>query len=151
MKVAISYPPIVNEIGQKAMVSQNRNVQFFSVPTYLLPVIHAQAASTIKNKVEVISPKEYKIPYHHGIKNIDDTNRVDKLTILSLLLPAFCRYKEKINKKTIKKIKFEVLDRKRFLVISHDMKKPTPDNGPDVSSTLYGPPRKPASSFNVLK
>ena len=53
MKVAISYPPIVNKIGQKAMVSQNRNVQFFSVPTYLLPVIHAQAASTLKNKVEV--------------------------------------------------------------------------------------------------
>ena len=29
MKIAISYPPIVNQDGQKAMVSQNRNVQFF--------------------------------------------------------------------------------------------------------------------------
>jgi anaerobic magnesium-protoporphyrin IX monomethyl ester cyclase len=54
MKVAISYPPIINKLGQKAMVSQNRNVQFFSIPTYLLPIIHAQAASMIKNKVEVI-------------------------------------------------------------------------------------------------
>lgn len=54
MKVAISYPPIINKLGQKAMVSQNRNVQFFSVPTYLLPIIHAQAASMIKGKVEVI-------------------------------------------------------------------------------------------------
>lgn len=49
MKVAISYPPIVNEHGQKAMVSQNRNVQFFKKPTYLLPVIQAQAATWLRN------------------------------------------------------------------------------------------------------
>lgn len=48
MKVAISYPPIVNKLGQKAMVSQNRNVQFFKKPTYLLPVTYAQAASWLK-------------------------------------------------------------------------------------------------------
>ena len=49
MKIAISYPPIINDLGQKAMVSQNRNVQYFSVPTYLLPVTHAQAATLLKN------------------------------------------------------------------------------------------------------
>lgn len=49
MRVAISYPPIVNKLGQKAMVSQNRNVQFFKKPTYLLPVIHAQAATWVRN------------------------------------------------------------------------------------------------------
>ena len=27
------------------MVSQNRNVQYFQKPTYLLPVVHAQAAT----------------------------------------------------------------------------------------------------------
>ena len=55
MKIAISYPPIVNEIGQKAMVSQNRNVQYFSKPTYLLPVVQAQAATMLKkNGYEVI-------------------------------------------------------------------------------------------------
>ena len=48
MKIAISYPPIVNENGQKAMVSQNRNVQFFQTPTYLLPVTHSQAATMLK-------------------------------------------------------------------------------------------------------
>jgi anaerobic magnesium-protoporphyrin IX monomethyl ester cyclase len=48
MKIAISYPPITNKIGQKAMVSQNRNVQYFKKPTYLLPVIHGQAASLLK-------------------------------------------------------------------------------------------------------
>jgi hypothetical protein len=49
MRVAISYPPIVNSRGQKAMVSQNRNVQFFVKPTYLLPVIYAQAATWLKD------------------------------------------------------------------------------------------------------
>jgi len=48
MKIAISYPPIINKDGQKAMVSQNRNVQYFQKPTYLLPVIHAQAATWLK-------------------------------------------------------------------------------------------------------
>jgi len=49
MRIAISYPPIVNDRGQKAMVSQNRNVQFFIKPTYLLPVTHAQAATWLKD------------------------------------------------------------------------------------------------------
>ena len=48
MKIAISYPPIVNQHGQKAMVSQNRNVQYFKEPTYLLPVTYAQAATWVK-------------------------------------------------------------------------------------------------------
>ena len=48
MKISITYPPILNQLGQKAMVSQNRNVQFFKEPTYLLPVIYAQAATFLK-------------------------------------------------------------------------------------------------------
>ena len=47
MRVSISYPPIINARGQKAMVSQNRNVQYFSRPTYLLPVTYAQAATKL--------------------------------------------------------------------------------------------------------
>ncbi len=50
LSIAISYPPIVNDKGQKAMVSQNRNVQYFQKPTYLLPVVHAQAATWLKAK-----------------------------------------------------------------------------------------------------
>lgn len=49
MKIAISYPPIINKRGQTAMVSQNRNVQFFKFPTYLLPVIEAQAATWLRD------------------------------------------------------------------------------------------------------
>ena len=50
MKIAISFPPIVNSLGQKAMISQNRNVQYFSVPTYLLGITHAQAATLLKKE-----------------------------------------------------------------------------------------------------
>lgn len=39
----------MNEDGQKAMVSQNRNVQFFKKPTYLLPVVHGQAATWLRD------------------------------------------------------------------------------------------------------
>lgn len=49
MRISISYPPIVNDKGQTAMVSQNRNVQYFITPTFLLPVVHAQAATWLKN------------------------------------------------------------------------------------------------------
>ena len=49
MKIAFSYPPIVNDQGQKAMVSQNRNVQYFKTPTYLLPVTYGQAATWIRD------------------------------------------------------------------------------------------------------
>ena len=55
MKISISYPPIINDLGQKAMVSQNRNVQYFKKPTYLLPVVQAQAATKLKkNGYDVI-------------------------------------------------------------------------------------------------
>lgn len=50
MKVSISYPPIINDLGQKAMVSQNRNVQFFKEPTYLMPIVHTQASTWLKQQ-----------------------------------------------------------------------------------------------------
>jgi anaerobic magnesium-protoporphyrin IX monomethyl ester cyclase len=49
MKVAISYPPILNRHGQLAMVPQNRNVQFFEKPNFLLGVIQAQAATWLRD------------------------------------------------------------------------------------------------------
>ena len=49
MKIAVSYPPIMNQNGQKAMVSQNRNVQFFKRPTYLLPDDHGQAVTWLRD------------------------------------------------------------------------------------------------------
>lgn len=48
MRIAISYPPILNQYGQLAMVPQNRNVQFFEKPNFLLAITHAQAATWLK-------------------------------------------------------------------------------------------------------
>jgi anaerobic magnesium-protoporphyrin IX monomethyl ester cyclase len=48
LRVAISYPPIMNRYGQLAMVPQNRNVQFFKKPNFLLGIVYAQAATWLK-------------------------------------------------------------------------------------------------------
>lgn len=49
MKIAISYPPLVSPKGV-ACLSQNRQFQWFSHPTYIYPVIPAYAASLLKTK-----------------------------------------------------------------------------------------------------
>ena len=53
MKIAISYPPLENKKGT-ATLSQNRQFQWFSKPTYIYPVIPASAATSIhQNGYEV--------------------------------------------------------------------------------------------------
>jgi len=47
MKVYISYPPIENTKGVP-LLSQNRQFQWFSEPTYIYPVVPAYAASLLK-------------------------------------------------------------------------------------------------------
>jgi len=49
MKIFISYPPVVNSSGHKAMIPQNRNVQYFEKPNYLLSITYAQAATWLRN------------------------------------------------------------------------------------------------------
>lgn len=49
MKIFISYPPIFNASGSRAMIPQNRNVQYFEKPNYLLSITYAQAATWLKN------------------------------------------------------------------------------------------------------
>ncbi len=49
MKISISYPPLSSEKGV-ACLSQNRQFQWFNVPTYIYPVIPAYAASLLKEK-----------------------------------------------------------------------------------------------------
>ena len=46
MKVRISYPPIENEKGIP-LLSQNRQFQWFSVPTYIYPMVPAYAATLL--------------------------------------------------------------------------------------------------------
>ena len=47
MKIAISYPPLKSEKGIP-LLSQNRQFQWFSNPTYIYPVVPAQAATMLK-------------------------------------------------------------------------------------------------------
>jgi len=120
MKIAISYPPIVNDLGQKAMVSQNRNVQYFSVPTYLLPVTHAQAATLLKkNGYDVLwddgnaQLKDYSLWFSDLIKSKPD------LIVFESTTPVM-----KFMWKTINEIK-KILPQ-TIIVMSgyHSMRKP---------------------------
>ena len=47
MRVAIAYPPLKSEKGV-ALLTQNRQFQWFSRPTYIFPVIPATAATMLK-------------------------------------------------------------------------------------------------------
>ncbi|KKQ46245.1 MAG: Radical SAM domain protein [Candidatus Moranbacteria bacterium GW2011_GWC2_37_8] len=49
MKISISYPPLESEKGI-ALLSQNRQFQWFNNPTYIYPVIPAYAATLLKEK-----------------------------------------------------------------------------------------------------
>ena len=47
MRVAIAYPPLQSEKGV-ALLTQNRQFQWFSHPTYIFPVVPATAATMLK-------------------------------------------------------------------------------------------------------
>ncbi|KKS70333.1 MAG: Radical SAM domain protein [Candidatus Magasanikbacteria bacterium GW2011_GWE2_42_7] len=49
MRIAISYPPLESNKGI-ALLSQNRQFQWFNNPTYIYPVIPAYAATLLKEK-----------------------------------------------------------------------------------------------------
>ncbi len=48
MKISISYPPLKSDKGVP-LLSQNRQFQWFSNPTYIYPVVPAHAATALKN------------------------------------------------------------------------------------------------------
>ena len=47
MRIAIAYPPLRSEKGV-ALLTQNRQFQWFSHPTYIFPVVPATAATMLK-------------------------------------------------------------------------------------------------------
>ena len=54
MKIAISYPPLDSSKGAP-LLSQNRQFQYFKAPTYIYPVVPAQAATLLnQNGFEVV-------------------------------------------------------------------------------------------------
>ena len=48
VRIAIAYPPLKSEKGV-ALLTQNRQFQWFSRPTYIFPVVPATAATMLKN------------------------------------------------------------------------------------------------------
>ncbi|MBI5228637.1 radical SAM protein [Candidatus Micrarchaeota archaeon] len=58
MKVSISYPPLEGE--GTPLLSQNRQFQFFSSPTYIYPMVPASAATLLHNS-------GYKVVWDDGI------------------------------------------------------------------------------------
>ena len=68
MRIAIVYPPLPSEKGVP-LLSQNRQFQWFSRPTYIFPVVPATAATMLKNAghdilwldgiAEELSPEEF--------------------------------------------------------------------------------------------
>src|SRR3989344_6034652 len=48
-KIAVGYPPIITNKGV-ALLSQNRQFQYFNAPTYIYPMVPAYAASQAKAK-----------------------------------------------------------------------------------------------------
>ena len=46
-RIAIAYPPLVSDKGV-ALLTQNRQFQWFSRPTYIFPVVPATAATMLK-------------------------------------------------------------------------------------------------------
>ena len=47
MKIFITYPPLDNEKGYPTL-GQNRQFQYFKEPTYIYPIVPAQAATLLK-------------------------------------------------------------------------------------------------------
>jgi len=68
MKIFIGYPPLQSKKGVP-LLSQNRQFQWFSNPSYLFPVVLGSAATLLKNKghevtwidciAEAVSPEEF--------------------------------------------------------------------------------------------
>ena len=49
MKIFVGYPPLQSKKGV-ALLSQNRQFQWFSNPSYLFPVVLGSAATLLKSK-----------------------------------------------------------------------------------------------------
>lgn len=117
MKIAISYPPLESEKGTP-LLSQNRQFQWFSDPTYIYPVIPAYAATLLaKNGYEVfwddgiaeeLSYEEWK---KRLIREKPDIIAIETKT------PVIKRHWEIINE--LKNTKYQLPDTKYILMGDH--------------------------------
>ena len=73
MKIAIAYPPLISEKGV-ALLSQNRQFQWFNRPTYIYPVVPASAATLLSRAghtvfwMDAISARQTELAFIHDVE-----------------------------------------------------------------------------------
>src|SRR4030043_225935 len=117
LKVAISYPPLESKKGTPTL-SQNRQFQWFSDPTYIYPVIPASAATLLKENgydvfwddaiAEGLSYSEWK---ERLIREKPDIVAIETKT------PVIKRHWQIINE--FKNTKYQLPDTKYILMGDH--------------------------------
>src|SRR3989344_5576075 len=74
IKIVVGYPPIESKKGV-ALLSQNRQFQYFNAPTYIYPMVPAYAATLLKENGDDVSYVPYEIfensPVDYAIKGGD--------------------------------------------------------------------------------
>jgi anaerobic magnesium-protoporphyrin IX monomethyl ester cyclase len=111
MKILIGYPPTESEKGV-ALLSQNRQFQWFSNPTYLFPVIMGNAATMLKkdgNEVIWIDSIAEKISMEQFFKILDD--KKPDLFVFETKTPVVRQHWKTINtlKEKFPKMKIAIL------------------------------------------
>jgi radical SAM superfamily enzyme YgiQ (UPF0313 family) len=98
MKVLIGYPPLKSKKGTP-LLSQNRQFQFFSNPTFLFPIIPASAATLLKEKGHDVIWKD-AIAEKTSIKKFFDLLKKEKpdLFAFETKAPIIKQHWEIINK-----------------------------------------------------
>jgi len=96
MNIAIGYPPTESEKGT-ALLSQNRQFQWFSNPSYMFPVILASATTLLKkeNKVLWMDCIAEKISLNEFIKKLEK-NKIE-LFIFETKTPVIKKHWRMIN------------------------------------------------------
>lgn len=97
MKIFISYPPIESEKGVP-LLSQNRQFQWFSHPSYMFPVVPASAATLLKKNGFTVSWDDgiaSGINYNQWLNNLSKS--VPDLVVIETKTPVIKRHWQIIN------------------------------------------------------
>ena len=117
LKISISYPPLESPKGVP-LLSQNRQFQWFSDPTYIYPMIPASAATLLKeNGYEVFWDDAIaeELSYHEWLKRLEKEN--PDIIAFETKTPVIKRHWEIIN--GIKNSKFKIQNSKFILMGDH--------------------------------
>jgi len=89
IKIVVGYPPIDSKKGV-ALLSQNRQFQYFNSPTYIYPMVPAYAASNLKKHgydvywMDGIATKQTYGEWIDELKTINPDKIISVYTTLSI-------------------------------------------------------------------